>query len=152
MTFVPLAYEHLDQMVEIEKEAFEHENPWSKNMFIPELSHPYAHYIVGVSGDEVISYAGYHTVVDEAHITNVAVKNTYRGKGFGKLTLSRLIYDAQIVGLKRMTLEVRVDNIPAIKLYESYGFVSYGVRKKYYDGKYDALIMWKELQEENKSN
>ena len=143
MKFVPLAYEHLDQMVEMEKEAFA--SPWSKNMFIPELSHPYAHYIVYVNGDEVVAYAGYHNVVDEAHITNVVVKKEYRGKGIGAFMMSRLIDDARLVGLKRMTLEVQTDNISAIKMYESFGFVTEGIRKNYYEGIHDAYIMWKDL-------
>ena len=145
MIFVPISYKHLDQMVEIEKEAFD--TPWTKNMFIPELSDKYAHYIVGVVGDEVISYAGYHVAVDEAHMTNVAVKKEYRGKGFGNLTISRLINDAKLSGLKRMTLEVKEGNMPAITLYESFGFKPAGVRKNYYDGKYNAIIMWKDLED-----
>ena len=59
--------------------------------------------------------------------------------------MSRLIDDARLVGLKRMTLEVQTDNIFAIKMYESFGFVTEGIRKNYYEGIHDAYIMWKDL-------
>ena len=140
MRFDRLEYKHLSQMAEIEREAFE--TPWTENMFIPEVEDPAAYYVVGVRGEEVICYGGFHKVLDEAHITNIAVKNTERGRGIGKFLMSELIARAKLADITRMTLEVRDGNIPAIKLYESFGFKVEGVRKRYYDNKYDALIMW----------
>ncbi len=143
MKFVRLEFKHLEQMVEIEREAFD--MPWTMAMFIPELEAPYAHYVVGVRGeDEVVCYGGFHKIFDEAHITNIAVKNTERGKGIGKFLLSELIARAKDMGITKMTLEVRDGNVPAIKLYESFGFKVEGVRKRYY-GDSDALIMWLNL-------
>ena len=81
MRFEPLRFEHLRQMAEIEKEAFD--MPWTENMFIPELNCADATYLVGTRGDEVVCYGGFHTVLDEAHITNIAVKSTQRGRGIG---------------------------------------------------------------------
>ena len=140
MRFDRLEFKHLSQMAAIEREAFE--MPWTESMFIPEVEDPSAYYVVGVRGDEVICYGGFHKVLDEAHITNIAVKSTERGKGIGKFLMSELIARAKMADITRMTLEVRDGNIPAIKLYESFGFKVEGVRKKYYDNKYDALIMW----------
>ena len=140
MRFVRLEFKHLSQMAEIEREAFE--TPWTENMFIPEVEDPNAYYVVGVRGEEVICYGGFHKVLDEAHITNIAVKSTERGKGIGRFLMSELIARAKMADIAHMTLEVRDGNIPAIKLYESFGFKVEGVRKKYYDNKFDALIMW----------
>lgn len=143
MRFVRLEFKHLSQMAEIEREAFE--TPWNENMFIPEVEDPNAYYVVGVRGEEVICYGGFHKVLDEAHITNIAVKSTERGKGIGKFLMSELISRAKLAGVARMTLEVRDGNTPAIKLYEGFGFKVEGVRKKYYENKFDALIMWLEI-------
>lgn len=140
MRFVRLEFKHLSQMAEIEREAFE--TPWTETMFIPEVEDPSAYYVVGVRGEEVVCYGGFHKVLDEAHITNIAVKSTERGKGIGRFLMSELISRARLADIKRMTLEVREGNVPAIKLYESFGFKVEGVRKKYYNNKFDALIMW----------
>lgn len=140
MKFEPLKFEHLRQMAQIEREAFD--MPWTEAMFIPEVEDENAHYVVGVRGDEVVCYGGYHKVLDEAHITNIAVKAGERGKGIGKFLMSELIARAKNTGVKYITLEVRDDNAAAIKLYLSFGFTVEGVRKKYYSNKYDALIMW----------
>ncbi len=140
MKFEPLKYEHLQQMAEIEREAFD--QPWTVNMFIPEVEDENAHYVVGVRGDEVICYGGFHKILDEAHITNIAVKKDERGRGIGKLLMSELLSRAKMLGVKSVTLEVRSDNIPALNMYESFGFTVEGVRRKYYNNMYDALIMW----------
>jgi len=141
MRFEPIKFKHLSQMVEIEKEAFD--QPWTEAMFIPELSDPNAHYVVLVSGEEVIAYGGYHYIVDEAHITNIAVKKTERGKGIGKMLMMHLLEDAKSQGAVAVTLEVKDINAPAISMYTSFGFKIEGVRPKYYNNKNDAFIMWK---------
>lgn len=140
MRFEPLKYEYLAQMAEIEKEAFD--TPWTVAMFIPELCSNDACYTVAVRGDEVLGYGGFHKVLDEGHITNIAVKSTERGKGIGKFLMATLISQARERGVEHMTLEVNVNNARAIHLYESYGFKGAGIRKKYYNGRDDALIMW----------
>ena len=147
MRFERLAFKHLSQMVEIEREAFD--MPWTESMFIPEVENPSAYYIVGTRGDEVVCYGGFHLVLDEAHITNIAVKNTERGRGIGKFLLSELISRARLNGAKYMLLEVRDGNVPAIKLYEGFGFKVVGVRKRYYNNQHDALLMTLDLVEDN---
>ncbi|MCQ2603104.1 MAG: ribosomal protein S18-alanine N-acetyltransferase [Clostridia bacterium] len=143
MRFEPLKYEHLQQMAEIEREAFD--MPWNEAMFIPEITRDDAVYRVGVRGDEVICYGGFHKVLDEGHITNIAVKSSERGRGFGKFLMSTLIEEARQRGVAHLTLEVRYNNERAIKLYESFGFKTAGIRKKYYNNRDDALIMWLDI-------
>lgn len=143
MKFEPLRYGHLRQMAQIEQEAFD--QPWSERMFIPEVEDENAYYLVGVRGDEVICYGGFHKVLDEAHITNIAVRADSRGRGIGTLLMSELISRARMLGVKYMTLEVRDNNENAIKLYKSFGFTVEGIRKKYYNNVHDALIMWATL-------
>ena len=143
MRFEPLRYEHLRQVAQIEQEAFD--QPWSERMFIPEVEDENAYYLVGVRGDEVICYGGFHKVLDEAHITNIAVRADSRGRGIGTLLMSELISRARMLGVKYMTLEVRDNNENAIKLYKSFGFTVEGIRKKYYNNVHDALIMWATL-------
>lgn len=140
MKFESLKYEHLAQMAAIEREAFD--QPWTENMFIPEVEDENAHYVVGVRGDEVICYGGFHAVLDEAHITNIAVKSTERGRGIGKFLMGELINRARLIGLKYMTLEVRENNFVALNLYKSFGFTIEGVRKRYYNNTFDAYVMW----------
>lgn len=145
MRFEPLRYEHLRQMAEIEKEAFD--MPWTENMFIPEVNSANATYVVGTRGEEVICYGGFHTVLDEAHITNIAVKSTSRGKGIGRFLFATLLAKAKEAGAKLVTLEVKTTNTAAISLYESFGFRVAGVRKRYYNNLYDAYVMWLDLEE-----
>lgn len=145
MRFEPLRYEHLRQMAEIEKEAFD--MPWTENMFIPEVNSANATYVVGTRGEEVICYGGFHTVLDEAHITNIAVKSTSRGKGIGRFLFATLLAKAKEAGAKLVTLEVKTTNNAAISLYESFGFKVAGVRKRYYNNLYDAYVMWLDLEE-----
>ncbi|MNG26302.1 ribosomal-protein-alanine N-acetyltransferase [compost metagenome] len=86
------------------------------------------------------------TIIDEAHITNVAVRHDRRGMGLGELLLRRLMVDAEEAGMLRMTLEVRVTNERAQRLYGRLGFEPAGLRPGYYsDNNEDALIMWVEL-------
>ena len=145
MRFEPLRYEHLRQMAEIEKEAFD--MPWTENMFIPEVNSANATYVVGTRGEEVICYGGFHTVLDEAHITNIAVEGTSRGKGIGRFLFATLLAKAKEAGAKLVTLEVKTTNTAAISLYESFGFKVAGVRKRYYNNLYDAYVMWLDLEE-----
>ncbi len=143
MRFEPLRFEHLKQMAEIEREAFD--QPWTENMFIPELSADNAYYLVGVRGDEVLCYGGFHKVLDEGHITNIAVKSTERGRGFGKFLMAMLISKAREAGIKHLTLEVKSTNEVAKNMYSGFGFRVEGVRKKYYNNREDALIMWMDV-------
>ncbi|MHB9090322.1 MAG: ribosomal protein S18-alanine N-acetyltransferase [Chloroflexota bacterium] len=94
---------------------------------------------------ELIGYAGMWLMVDEAHITTIAVRPEYRGKGFGELLMIGMFERAMEVGARWVTLEVRVSNNVAQNLYRKYTFHAEGLRKGYYsDNNEDAVIMWSE--------
>lgn len=91
---------------------------------------------------QIIGYAGMWIMVDEAHITTIAVRETWRGRGLGELLLASLIAAAAEGGAERVTLEVRVSNETAQNLYRKYGFHQEGLRRRYYsDNNEDAYIM-----------
>lgn len=138
-----MSLEHLNQVLEIEEASFP--APWSYYAFAYEiLQNNLAHYIVAVSGQEVVGYSGMWLVLDEAHITNVAVHPDYRQKSIGRSLMLEMIRLAVLGGSTKMTLEVRPTNTAARRLYEQLGFVEKGRRKRYYtDNNEDAIIMWK---------
>lgn len=91
----------------------------------------------------VVGYAGLWLMVDEAHITAIAVAPPYRGFGVGELMMLSMVDVAREIGAQFLTLEVRVSNSVAQGLYRKYGFKDTGVRRRYYsDNNEDALIMW----------
>lgn len=102
----------------------------------------------GATGERtgaILGYAGMWLMLDEAHITTIAMRNSWRGKGLGELLLASLVETAFDIGAHRITLEVRVSNEPAQNLYRKYGFSTKGVRPRYYsDNNEDAFIMWSE--------
>ncbi len=135
----------LDRIMEIEKDAFT--TPWPKESFLLEITkNQLARYIVAEIDNMVVGYGGIWLILDEGHITNIAVESKYRKMGVGKAIVEGLIYLCTKQGIKAMTLEVRESNISAQNLYKKYGFVESGVRPKYYaDDNEDAIIMWKKL-------
>ncbi|WP_066638321.1 ribosomal protein S18-alanine N-acetyltransferase [Desulfolucanica intricata] len=144
LEFEKMKVEHLDQVTEIEKKCFL--TPWSRYAFTYEiLQNDFAHYIVALVDNQVVGYAGMWVVIDEAHITNVAVHPNYRGKQIGESLMKQMFIRAALRGAAKMTLEVRRSNEPAKRLYTQMGFKEYGVRKGYYsDTNEDAIIMWKD--------
>ncbi len=91
----------------------------------------------------VVGYAGIWLMVDEAHVTTIAVAPAYRGLGVGELLLLSLVDISRSIGAQYLTLEVRVSNTQAQNLYRKYLFKETGVRRRYYsDNNEDALIMW----------
>jgi ribosomal-protein-alanine N-acetyltransferase len=132
---------HIDSVAQIERQSFS--SPWSRESFEAELENGHARYIVALEGGEVVGYAGYWRIFEEAHVTNVAVSPAKRGLGYGKAIMKELMGLAVADGALAMTLEVRVSNVRARGLYESLGFSSAGTRPKYYeDNGEDAMIMW----------
>mgnify|MGYP000524281411 CR=1 FL=1 len=131
----------IDMVHEIEILSFS--VPWSKESFIDEVKNENAIYYVYEEDSKVWGFAGMHHIVDEGHITNIAVHPQKRGQGIGRLLLSALISYAKENGLVGLTLEVRSKNYVAISLYKSLGFVQEGIRKNYYScPPDDAIIMW----------
>lgn len=140
-----MTLEDVPSVVEIEQEAFT--SPWTKGAFVNELtSNMFAHYLVAEYKDSLIGYGGMWIIMDEAHVTNIALREEYRGQGFGHKLLSKLQEIAMKQGAVRMTLEVRTSNEQAQRLYRKLGFQPSGIRPKYYsDNGEDAIIMWAEL-------
>jgi len=121
--------------------------PWSLKSFEYETSeNPLALYLVAeIPGGGIVGYAGIWNILDEGHITNVAVLPEFRGKGIARRLIADIIERSMAEGAVRFTLEVRVSNGSARKVYEKFGFVETGLRKNYYeDNGEDAIIMWKE--------
>lgn len=132
----------LDKIIEIENDSFRY--PWSRDAYKAEIENKLATYLVVLQDGDVVAYGGFWKVLDEADITNIAVKRDCRGQGIGKMLTSALIQEAKKQEIKAITLEVRVSNISAIRLYEGCGFKNAGIRKKYYPDGEDAIIMWLE--------
>lgn len=142
VTIVPMTPRHLERVLEIEKASFS--SPWSKRIFYQELAgNPYATYVVAMAGEELVGYAGIWLVLDEAHVTNIAVSPQWRRRGVARQLLDHLLRVAYSQGARGATLEVRKSNAVARNLYASLGFAAVGVRKEYdTDNKEDAVIMW----------
>lgn len=135
----------IPDVLEIEHEAFT--LPWTEEAFRNELTmNHFAKYMIMELDGQAIGYAGMWTIMDEAHITNIAIREAYRGRKLGDKLLDELMQTASYLGMERMTLEVRVTNQIAQGLYEKKGFKPAGVRKGYYsDNNEDAVIMWADL-------
>ena len=135
----------VDNVINIEERAYG-EHHWSKESFLNELSNDLARYYAAFDTDgNLVGYAGCWQILEEVHITNIAVSPDFRRKKIGERLLRKIIDDCYANKAKYITLEVRVSNNAAIKLYEKYGFKSLGTRKGYYqNNNEDALIMWTE--------
>ncbi len=145
LVFRAMMLADIDTIVELEQEAFT--TPWTAEAFTNELlNNMFARYMVMELGGAIIGYAGMWVIMDEAHVTNIAVRAEYRGQGLGRRLLHELQRTAVFFGSAKMTLEVRVSNEVAQGLYRKFGFEPAGIRPGYYsDNNEDALIMWAEL-------
>ncbi|WP_323132006.1 ribosomal protein S18-alanine N-acetyltransferase [Paenibacillus silvisoli] len=145
LVFRQMTMDDVKTIVAIELESFA--SPWTEEAFVNELTNNhFARYMVMDYEGAVIGYGGMWTIMDEAHVTNVAVREPYRGRGLGEMLMVELMRTAVMFGAKRMTLEVRVTNGIAQGLYRKLGFEPHGIRPRYYsDNQEDALIMWAEL-------
>lgn len=144
----PMNFDDLEEVVNLDEKCFP--DPWSLDTFVHEITKNHmASYVVLVDENKkkIAGYAGMWIILDEAHITNVAVLAEYRGKKIGQMLMERQIRDSMVAGAIKMTLEARLSNIVAINLYKKIGFIEVGVRKKYYEDKEDAVIMWKYYEE-----
>mgnify|MGYP002728572383 FL=1 len=112
---------------------------WKPQNLKSELQNVSSKYIVAKENGKIVGFAGIWYSVDDAHITNIVVRKSYRNKGIGSLLLEKLIELAKTK--TSLTLEVNTKNEIAQKLYLKYGFKNLGIRKKYYDGIEDAYIM-----------
>ena len=123
-------------------EAATFPTPWSRDAFASEMNNVAARYLVAELDGEIIGFAGAWLILDESHITNIAVLAAHRGQKIGRRLTEGLMQYLSNLGAAYVTLEVRKSNEVAQKLYKSLGFIKLGVRKRYYeDNGEDALIM-----------
>ena len=115
--------------------------PWSQGVFTEELSLLNRHYVVLEDERGVVGYGGLLLVADDAHVTTIAVDPAARRRRLGTMLMLALVDAALAAGARHLTLEVRVSNEGARRLYQRFGFAPVGVRKDYYRDE-DALVMW----------
>ncbi len=140
----PVTPENLDAVLALDKICFG--RLWSLETYQRELDSPYCD-LLGLfsncSPEKLLAMGCFWSVLEEAHVTILAVSPQYQHQGLGQATLYFLLKSAYDRGLERATLEVRVSNLPAISLYQKFGFKTAGKRPGYYqDNGEDALILW----------
>ena len=133
---------HLRGVMAIERQAYS--RPWTPNLFMAEMSEPNnRNYLVARIDKDVVGYAGLICYGDEAHITNIAVDPMLQGHGIAHRLLAEQIGAARELGGVAVSLEVRVTNWRAQRIYARFGFHPVGIRRNYYAELHeDALIMW----------
>lgn len=146
-TIRPINIGDAKQLAKLDKLCFS--VPWSEQSFISEAGNSMAYYLAACRGSDIIGYIGYWRVIDEGHITNVAVSPECRRQGIASDLLTNIIHIARSQQLVLLTLEVRKSNKPARALYECFGFKAIGERRDYYRSpRENAIIMTLMLGEE----
>ena len=142
LEILPMRSEDIPVVLHVESLCFS--TPWPRNAFFNELTeNKLAHYYVGRFEERVISYAGLWVILEDAHITTIAVEPMYQRKRFGEQLLIKLVEEAIERGARWITLEVRESNVAAQNLYKKYGFTVVSTRRGYYsDNDENALVMW----------
>ena len=136
----PASSDDIDSIVEIENST--NLLPWTKAQFISSME--VGHYSTVLEhGDVLIGFAIFSPVIPESHLLNIAIDPAYHRKGLGNKLLKQIILQNKAIGVKVITLEVRISNLIAINLYEKNGFHKDAIRQNYYSGpeKEDALLM-----------
>lgn len=136
----PASFDDISSIVEIENKT--NQMPWSKAQFLSSMK--VGHFSVVMHKDsDILGFAIYSPIIPESHLLNIAIDPAYQGKGLGDKLLQQIILQNRTIGVKTISLEVRVSNLPAINLYEKRGFHKDAIRPDYYSGspKEDALLM-----------
>ncbi|PHV63620.1 ribosomal protein S18-alanine N-acetyltransferase [Cyanobacterium aponinum UTEX 3222] len=148
--FQVLTDKDLEQVLELDQICFG--GLWSLDSYKREIESPNSYLLIITvnthSGTKVIGFGCFWAILEEAHITILAIHPDFQGQGLGSLLLENLLKEAVNRKLERATLEVGENNTKAINLYQKFGFKEAGRRKKYYKktGE-DALILWKSIRE-----
>ncbi len=138
----PMLDEDIEAVSAIEEATFS--MPWAPDDFRDMIRRDNMTYLVVETDGKIVGGAGLRNILGDAEITNVAILEPYRRQGLGRQLIRQLMTEGEKLGANAFTLEVRVSNEAAIKLYESLGFVSEGVRPNFYERpREDALIMWR---------
>ncbi len=142
ISFEPLKAELIANVLDIERASFV--DPWGEHHFMREILSPSSYFVVMRAYTELVGYGGYWLTGNEAHITNVAIDPKRRRQGLGKKLVTHLLRSAATAGTRSASLEVRVSNVPAQRLYASLGFVEVAIHPGYYlESGEDAIVMWK---------
>ena len=142
---VPLEEKHAPVLAQMEEKLFS--LPWSEKAFEELLTHDYCHYLVAEEAGVPIGFAGMTLLGDEGDVDKVMVDPEHQRRGIADALLQKLFALGEELGAAAYTLEVRISNEPAIRLYEKHGFQSEGVRPRFYEKPTeDALIMWRRLK------
>jgi ribosomal-protein-alanine N-acetyltransferase len=136
----PFGWWHIPAVVELEFELFP-KSPWSEAQFWSELAADHRLLLVGIDDGALVGYAGINIGDLESEVMTIAVRPSHQGQGLGSALLQRMIEASDAAGVRRVLLEVEVDNDAAIGLYERFGFVRNGIRPNYYGLGIDALLM-----------
>lgn len=152
VTFRLMNVDDVEDVYRIEEASFA--IPWSRDAFVNEMvNNRFARYVLIEMNEQVIGYCGLWIIVDEGHITNIALLPQFRGKKLGEALMKEVLAFATENGAKTLTLEVRPSNDSALGLYQKLGFQKGGIRKNYYaDNNEDALVMWVNLDESVKKS
>ena len=135
---------HIPAIAELEKQTFKH--PWSENSLQMFFEGEGAYCVACMENGDLVSYCTVTTVLDEAQIINVASAPKHKNKGCAKATIELVLDEAKRRNISSVSLEVRESNVPAISLYESFGFSVAGKRKDFYtEPRENALVMIKNL-------
>ena len=137
----PMAPRHIDAVRAIDDLVYP--NPWSAATWRKELGGADRHHLVAVDGGEIVGHAGLLFVLDDAHVTTVAVRPDREGEGIATALLVELLSEARRHGSAAATLEVRAADRRPQRLYARFGFAPAGVRRAYYrDPADDGIVMW----------
>ena len=118
---------------------------WTPTILESELKNENSRYVVAKENNKIVGFAGIIILPDDIEITNIVTKKTERKKGIGKLLLDKIIEISNEEKKELLSLEVNEKNLIAINLYSKFGFEKVGIRKKYYNGIEDAIIMTKKI-------
>jgi ribosomal-protein-alanine N-acetyltransferase len=141
----PLSLGDLSAIEQIERRSYP--TPWSRAMFAGELAKPASLCLGAFEDDSLAGYMIISRYVDAWHVMNIAVASQFRRRGIATALLEKLFELTEDGSRRGYTLEVRVSNAGAIKLYERLGFTGRGIRRGYYtDNREDALIMWRDAE------
>ena len=147
ITVAPMTPADLDEVLVIERRSFP--SAWSRGSYERELRNRNSYYFAAHHEGRLVGYIGMWVVVDEAHITTLAVHPGCRRRGLGSHLLRLLVQHARQCGAARVTLEVREHNLAAISMYRAFGFQQTGVLRGYYgDTGENGLVMWQVLDSE----
>ncbi len=145
MTITKMTAAHVSQVAALETVCFS--DPWNEASIASELGNALSHWLVALEGEAVAGYVGSQTVLGETDMMNIAVHPEFRRRGIAEALVLALVEDLKARESHCLTLEVRVSNEPARKLYEKLGFTQAGRRPRYYHNpREDALILRKEWE------